>query len=94
MGAPNTCWFYVFFLVLIIARCDLDIVYHRDGASVSASCISSREWGDAALWSFNLRRGWRRHRDLPLPLQHTAGCTVKLGQGGRTAATGLGCIHS
>jgi hypothetical protein len=51
-----------------------------DDTSDNASCIPSREWGDAALWSFNLHRGWRRHRDLPLPLQHTAGCTVKLGQ--------------
>jgi glycosyltransferase involved in cell wall biosynthesis len=57
----------------------------RDAAAGDFFCTANREWGDAALWSFNLHRGWRRHRDLPLPLQHTAGCTVKLGQGA--------CVH-
>ncbi len=62
------------------------------GADVgNYSCAANREWGDAALWSFSQRRGWRRHRDLPLPLLYAAGCTVKLGQGGCllcTAAAG------
>lgn len=54
----------------------------RDAEAGNYSCAANREWGDAALWSFSLQRGWRRHRDLPLPLLHAAGCTVKLGQGG------------
>ena len=52
------------------------------------SCASNREWGDAALWSFSLRRGWRRHHDLPLPLLYAAGCTIKLGQGGPVSVHG------
>ncbi len=60
---------------------------NRDAAAGNHSCTANREWGDAALWSFSLRRGWRRHRDLPLPLLHASGCTVKLGQGERLFRT-------
>lgn len=51
-----------------------------DVAGANYSCAANREWGDAALWSFSPRRGWRRHRDLPLPLLHASGCTLKLAQ--------------
>lgn len=59
----------------------------RDAGAPGDTCIAGREWGDAALWSFSTRRGWHRHRDLPLPLSHSAGCTIKLGQGGWRSRT-------
>jgi hypothetical protein len=57
------------------------------------ACVADRQWGDASLWSYSTARGWRRHHDLPLPLRHAWGCTLKLGPGGSCRLAGVeGCF--